>query len=72
MTVWLDEAALPHGFGGPDDLEEFMSRPSRALLADLAAIDGDIMVLGVGGKIGPTRRCLMRRSVLRRVRCSSI
>ena len=37
MTVWLDEASLPRGFNGPDELEEFMSRPSRPLAADLAA-----------------------------------
>src|ERR1700728_1703333 len=62
MTVWLDETSLPRGFSGPDELEEFMSRPSRALAADLAAIDGDIMVLGVGGKIGPTLARLARNA----------
>jgi dTDP-4-dehydrorhamnose reductase len=54
MTAWLDDAPLPRRFDGPDELDEFLSRPSRALVADLAAIDGDIAVLGVGGKIGPT------------------
>jgi nucleoside-diphosphate-sugar epimerase len=62
MTVWLDEASLPRGFDGPEELEEFMSRPSRALVAELAAIDGDIMVLGVGGKIGPTLARLARNA----------
>jgi hypothetical protein len=37
MTVWLDEASLPCGSEGPDGLEEFMSRPSRALQAQPAS-----------------------------------
>ncbi len=28
-------------------------KPSAALIADLAALDGDILILGVGGKMGP-------------------
>lgn len=35
-------------------LEEVMSRPDPALAADLAAVPGDILVLGAGGKMGPT------------------
>src|SRR5580658_11002565 len=62
MTAWLDEGPLPRRFDGPDELDEFLSRPSRVLAADLAAIDGDIMVLGVGGKIGPTLARLARNA----------
>jgi len=62
MTAWLDDAPLPRRFGGPGELDDFLSRPSRALAADLAAIDGDIMVLGVGGKIGPTLARLARNA----------
>jgi len=54
MTVWLEDSPLPSKFDGPDDVDEFLTRPSRALAADLAAVDGDILVLGVGGKMGPT------------------
>ena len=35
-------------------LEEFMTRPTPELSADLSRADGDILVLGVGGKMGPT------------------
>jgi len=35
-------------------LDELLCRPSQALIDDLNKIDGDIMVLGVGGKMGPT------------------
>jgi hypothetical protein len=62
LTEWLDDAPLPLQFGGIDDLDDFLSKPSKALAADLAAIDGDIMVLGVGGKMGPTLARLARRA----------
>ena len=62
MSAWLDDAPLPQRFDGPEDLDEFLTRPSRALAADLAAVDGDIMVLGVGGKMGPTLARLARRA----------
>ena len=54
---------VPRRFDGPDELDEFLSLPSRALVADLAAIDGDIAVLGVGGKIGPSLARLARNAV---------
>ncbi len=45
-----------------DDLEELLSRPTAAVVADLAAVDGDIMLLGVGGKMGPTLARMARRA----------
>ncbi|MGE0714393.1 MAG: NAD-dependent epimerase/dehydratase family protein [Alphaproteobacteria bacterium] len=39
-----------------------MSRPTPALVADLARAPGDIMVLGVGGKMGPTLARLAKRA----------
>jgi nucleoside-diphosphate-sugar epimerase len=35
-------------------LDDLLCRPSQALIDDLAKVDGDIMVLGVAGKMGPT------------------
>jgi nucleoside-diphosphate-sugar epimerase len=35
-------------------LDELLCQPSQALIDDLRKIDGDIMVLGVAGKMGPT------------------
>ena len=46
--------ALPECFRDVDHLEEVMSAPSEALVADMKQLQGDIIVLGVGGKIGPT------------------
>jgi len=47
-------AAWPERFVSVDDLEAFLARPSRALVDELAKVPGDIMILGVGGKMGPT------------------
>lgn len=62
MTDWLDDGVLPDRFDDPGAVDDFMGRPTRALAADLAAVDGDIMVLGVGGKMGPTLARLARNA----------
>ena len=59
----LDAANLPSCFEDEASLEAFMTEPSAALAADLAAVDGDIMILGVGGKMGPTLARLAKRAV---------
>jgi len=56
-------SSLPRRFDDVEALESFMSEPSPALVADLAKVDGDIMVLGVGGKMGPTLARMARRAV---------
>ena len=38
MTAWLDDEQLPARFGGPEELDDYLSRPSRALAVDLAAL----------------------------------
>ncbi|MGF1925401.1 MAG: NAD-dependent epimerase/dehydratase family protein [Bacteroidia bacterium] len=35
-------------------LEQELTRPSAALIADIKKIDGDIIMLGIGGKMGPS------------------
>ena len=62
MTAWLDDAPFPSRFDGIEEVDAFLTRPDRALAADLAAIDGDILVLGVGGKMGPTLARLARNA----------
>lgn len=54
VVTLLDPAQLPARFESVEALEEFLSRPSQALIDDLAQVDGDIMILGVAGKMGPT------------------
>lgn len=45
-----------------EQLEERMSRPSEADIAAMREMEGDILILGVGGKMGPTLAQLIRRS----------
>jgi len=54
--------APPDRFRDVEHLEEVMTAPSAAVIADLAALPGDIIVLGVGGKIGPTLARLAKRA----------
>jgi nucleoside-diphosphate-sugar epimerase len=54
--------APPERFATIDELDEFMSRPSAALVADLAAVPGDIAIVGVGGKMGPTVARMAKRA----------
>jgi nucleoside-diphosphate-sugar epimerase len=53
---------LPEAFVSVDALEDFLTTPSRVLLDDLATVDGDILILGVGGKMGPTLAGLAKRA----------
>jgi nucleoside-diphosphate-sugar epimerase len=50
----LTADTLPNRFETAEDVDAFLRRPSAALIQDLQRVDGDIMVLGVAGKMGPT------------------
>src|SRR5215218_7203527 len=54
--------SLPTHFRNVDHLEDVMTAPSPVLAAELAALPGDLIILGVGGKIGPTLARLARRA----------
>jgi len=43
-------------------LEEMLSEPTPAVVETLARLDGDLMILGVGGKMGPTLARMARRA----------
>ncbi|MGB9115629.1 NAD-dependent epimerase/dehydratase family protein [Bradyrhizobium sp.] len=45
---------LPETISDIAALDDLLCRPSQALIDDLRTVDGDIMVLGVAGKMGPT------------------
>ena len=55
-TTLLDPASLPERFTDVAAVEDFMARPSAGVVDDLAGLDGDILVLGVGGKMGADAR----------------
>jgi nucleoside-diphosphate-sugar epimerase len=45
-----------------EQLEELLSRPTPAVVAAMGRLEGDLIVLGVGGKIGPTLARMARRA----------
>jgi len=47
-------------------LEDFMTSPTPELAADLARAPGDVLVLGVGGKMGPTLARMAKRAAPQR------
>ncbi|MEO1103616.1 MAG: NAD(P)-dependent oxidoreductase [Pseudomonadota bacterium] len=62
MDDTLGVAPLPAALTNVDHLEEVMTRPYPALTRDLQTLDGDIIVLGAGGKMGPTLCRLAKRA----------
>src|ERR1700757_1375986 len=44
------------------ELEELLSRPDEKTAAAMAALDGDLLILGAGGKMGPSLARLARRA----------
>lgn len=52
-----------HSFASEAELEETLATPSDALVADLARGSGDLVILGAGGKMGPTLAMLARRGM---------
>ena len=53
---------LPDRFRDAEHLEDVMTTPAPDLVGELSKIDGDIIILGVGGKIGPTLARLAKRA----------
>jgi nucleoside-diphosphate-sugar epimerase len=53
---------LPDRFESVAALEDFMTRPTPVLIADLARVPGDILILGAAGKMGPTLARLAKRA----------
>jgi nucleoside-diphosphate-sugar epimerase len=62
IDAMLSHEVLPERVDDEAQLEALMTTPPRALAGDLARLDGDIMVLGVGGKMGPTLAGLAKRA----------
>lgn len=46
-----------------EKLDELLTTPSQALIDDMKKIKGDIMVLGAGGKMGPTLCILAKKAI---------
>ena len=46
-----------------EKLNELLTAPSDALVRDMASLQGDLMILGAGGKMGPTLCVLAKKAV---------
>ena len=46
-------------------LNEMLTTPSDALVEDIKKINGDIMILGAGGKMGPSMALLIRNAIIK-------
>ncbi|MGV3556775.1 NAD-dependent epimerase/dehydratase family protein [Larkinella arboricola] len=44
-------------------LEQELIKPSAALISDLYELDGDILILGIGGKMGPSMARLAKQAI---------
>ncbi len=62
----LTRDSLPETISDIATLDELLCRPSQALIDDLQKVDGDIMILGVAGKMGPTLAGLAKAALPRR------
>jgi len=62
MTHVRQDLALPDRITSVAQLDDVLTTPSAALCADLATLDGDLMIVGSAGKMGPTLSTLARRA----------
>lgn len=58
----LHPGMFPDFFRDVEHLEDFMSVPTKEVVEDLNKLDGDIMILGVGGKIGVTMARMAKKA----------
>ncbi|HTL52666.1 MAG TPA: NAD-dependent epimerase/dehydratase family protein [Planctomycetota bacterium] len=57
------DSLLPAQVESEEELEELMTRPTPDLTAFMKKMDSDLILLGVGGKMGPTLAKLARRAM---------
>src|SRR5260370_12378752 len=62
----LTRESLPQTISDIAALDDLLCRPSQALIDDLRKVDGDIMILGVAGKMGPTLAGLAKAAMTHR------
>lgn len=54
--------SLPTSIADVQQLEDLLSEPTAAVVDTLGRLDGDLLLLGVGGKMGPTLARMARRA----------
>ena len=60
----MAHSAWPEAIRDVEELEDLLSRPTPAAVRALASLEGDIIILGVGGKMGPTLARMVRRATV--------
>src|SRR4051812_21096472 len=54
--------AAEQGIRDLDHLEDLLSEPTDGVIETVARLEGDFIVLGVGGKMGPSLARMLRRA----------
>src|SRR5882672_958087 len=54
--------SLPHSIADVSELEALLSDPPEHVVDVMRGLDGDVIVLGVAGKMGPTLARMARRA----------
>src|SRR5436190_13911900 len=58
----MSELTLPDRFRDVEHLEDVMTTPGAEVADELRKLEGDLIILGVGGKIGPSLARLAKRA----------
>lgn len=61
QTIFQNER-LPASIRDLDHLDDLLSQPTSQVIETLSQVDGDLAILGVGGKMGPTLARMARRA----------
>lgn len=59
----IEAVSQPQYIEDTEQLEEVMSRPTPAVIEAVGKMTGDLLILGVGGKMGPTLAKLAKRAI---------
>ena len=59
----IETVSQPQYIEDSDELEEVMSRPTPEVVETMGEMAGDLLILGVGGKMGPTLAKLAKRAI---------
>ena len=57
-----DPRGLPDTVDSVEQLEDLLSEPTEGLVGAMGRLEGDLIVLGVGGKMGPTLARMAKRA----------
>ncbi len=60
----MSTAKTNSGPANEAELEEYLSRPRDADVAHAATLEGDLLITGAGGKMGPSLARLAKRSAV--------